>query len=250
MDLQDIFTTFASYLVKKPKRNTIKVCLELIGKTGVEIGGPSSFFGARSHFPAYLFAKSIDGVNFSTQTVWEGSLQAGENYRYYKNHLGYQFIDEASELHSVPSGRYDFLLSCHSLEHIANPVKALFEWARVLKHKGLLCLVLPDKRYTFDNNRPYTDFDHLLSDFHSNVDEGDTAHFEEVLALHNMERDKGVSTMEELKTRTLNNLHNRCVHHHVFSLELVTQLLNYCGFRVTIQKEIDHWHLFTIAEKQ
>ncbi|PYL73305.1 MAG: hypothetical protein DMF22_01865 [Verrucomicrobia bacterium] len=36
----------------------------------------------------------------------------------------------------IPSGKYDFLLASHCLEHMANPLCAFQEWLRVLKKKG------------------------------------------------------------------------------------------------------------------
>jgi hypothetical protein len=51
------------------------------------------------------------------------------------------------------------------LEHIPNPLAALFEWHRVLRPGGKLYLVVPDKRYTFDSAREITSARHVLDDF-------------------------------------------------------------------------------------
>jgi SAM-dependent methyltransferase len=242
-------TTFISYLNKPVKRKLLKKCFALRNKTGIEIGGPSNFFLPKGYFPIYAFAKKIDGVNFSSETVWEGKLSEGNNYKYYNKKTGFQYLIEASDLSKIKNNSYDFLLSCHSLEHVANAIKALKEWNRILKPGASLVLALPDKRYTFDHKRLYTSFEHLLKDFENNVDEHDETCFEEVLQLHDLSMDPGTNSMEEFKERIRNTFSNRCVHHHVFSTELVKQVLEYCGFSVLLQQEITNLHLFTIAVK-
>lgn len=249
MNLKESFITCLSYLKNPFKRATINAAKTFKGQTGIEIGGPSKPFDLRSFFPVYLYAGKIDGVNFSNTTVWEGNIKEGNSYQYTANRpKGRQYIDEAAALTSVPDNHYDFLLSCHSLEHVANPVQALKRWNTVLKPGGRLCLILPDKRYTFDHNRPYTSFEHLLQDYQTNVTEQDTTHFDEVIRLHDLSKDRG-QTEAALMERTQNNYINRCVHHHVFSFELIEQLLNYCGFKITMTKAFEPFHLFTLAEK-
>lgn len=249
MKIKDLLITQISYIKKPSKRATIQMAKAFKGLEGIEVGGPSSSFGLKSFFPVYLYAKKIDGVNFSDETVWEGKIKEGNFYKYYdENNLGHQYIGEASELKAVPDNHYDFLLSCHSLEHIANPIKALKRWKEVLKKGAKICLILPDKRYTFDNKRPYTTFAHLLNDFKKDIDETDTTHFDEVNQLHDLEKDI-LQTRLALKERTADNIVNRCVHHHVFSFELINELLAYCGFEVLINKEFQPFHLLTLAEK-
>lgn len=65
----------------------------------------------------------------------------------------------------IPTDALDYLCSSHVLEHLANPIASLFEWHRVLRPGGWLYLVVPDKRFTFDLNRPVTSSTHLLRDF-------------------------------------------------------------------------------------
>src|SRR5215216_66239 len=153
--------TVLSYLFKPAKRKLIRLSYELKSKTGLEIGGPSSIFGLKGYFPVYVFADHIDGVNFSNETIWEGKIGEGQNFRYFEDKTGHQFIDEASELKNISSQKYDFVLSSHSLEHVANPVKALKRWNDVLKDGGQLVLILPDKEHTFDVHRSYTSFQHF-----------------------------------------------------------------------------------------
>ena len=249
MKLKEKIITRISFLLHPSKRKLINISKKLNSMIGLEIGGPSSFFSIRSYLPIYLFAKRIDGLNFNNSTVWEGNIREGQNYSYYGNKKGYQFITEASDLNKIKTHTYDFVASCHCLEHVANPIKVLKEWNRVIKTRGYLILVLPDKNFTFDEARPFTTFEHLEKDFLQGIAENDTTHFNEVISLHNIKKDKGVQTYEQLVDRTINNLRNRCVHHHVFNFELITQMLAYSGFSIVFQQWVFPFHLVTIAEK-
>jgi SAM-dependent methyltransferase len=74
------------------------------------------------------------------------------------------FLADASAL-PLADGTLDYLCSSHVLEHLANPLAALWEWHRALAPGGLLYLVVPDKRFTFDAPRATTGTGHLLLDF-------------------------------------------------------------------------------------
>ena len=53
------------------------------GLEGVEIGGPSGFF--QRSLPIYRVVKSLDCVNFGSKTLWQGNVEQGNNYHYYKD---------------------------------------------------------------------------------------------------------------------------------------------------------------------
>jgi ubiquinone/menaquinone biosynthesis C-methylase UbiE len=247
MNIFDSIITLLSYARQPQKRELIKEAYTLKGKTGIEIGGPTALFGLKGSFPIYLFAERIDGVNFSNETVWEGKIQQGNNYRYYENKTGYQYIAEATDLQNIPNNAYDFVLSSHSLEHVANPIKALKEWFRVLKKHGKLILILPDKRYTFDHKRNYTTYEHLISDYTTNTTEHDTTHFEEILETH--DKDVARVSYDECKQALSDNFVQRCAHHHVFSLDVTKQILEYAGYKIQNQMTVPPFHMVTIAAK-
>ncbi len=249
MKFSQSIITLISYITRPGKRKLINISYSLKDKIGLEIGGPSAFFNLKSYFPVYVLAKRIDGVNFSAETVWEGKIKEGMSYKYAKEKKGFQYISEASDLDDIKDDHYDFLLSCHSLEHIANPVKTLKRWNHILKKGGKFILVLPDKNFTFDHNRPYTTFAHLILDFNEEKNEHDATHFEEILRLHDITKDAMINSTEELKARTVDNFINRCVHHHVYSLELVRGVLIHCGFKIEYQQKAPPFHLVTVAEK-
>ena len=250
MTLFENLITLVSYIKQPAKRKMIKLAATFDNQVGLEVGGPSALFNFKSAFPIYLHAKMIDGVNFSNHTLWEGEIKQGNLYSYYKNKQGFQFIGEAADLKGVKDASYDFVLSCHSLEHVANPIKALKDWSRVLKQNGRLVLVLPDKEFTFDHNRPITSLAHLIEDYNNNIDESDTTHFDEVINLHDFTFDAFVQSKEELIQRTHLNIENRAVHHHVFNLDLIKEMLIYCGFEMIHQQTYPPFHLVSVAERK
>ena len=242
--------TLISYIIKPKKRKLIRWSYKLRTKIGLEIGGPSSIFGLTGYFPVYLFATRIDSVNFSNETAWEGKLTEGETFKYFGSKRGYQFIQEASDLKNIPLASYDFLLSSHSLEHIANPIKALKIWHSLLKTKGQFILILPDKRNTFDIKRPYTSLQHLINDFEQEVDEHDTTHFDEIISNYSPLKATDAGSVETVRKTLQNNFVNRYAHHHVFNFDMIRDLLQYCGFETVYQQEAAPFHLITIAIKK
>ncbi len=84
---------------------------------GIEIGGPSGIFGRRGIIPVYPVAKKLDNVNFSHNTVWEGTINEGNSFTFNKGTTpGYQYVGEAGNLEFIADSSYDFVLSSHCLE--------------------------------------------------------------------------------------------------------------------------------------
>jgi len=211
-------------------------------KSGLEIGGPSPIFQAV--IPIYKTLGSLDGVNFSANTLWEGPIDAGRTYNYFNKKTGHQFISDATSLRDIPSDSYDFLLSCNSLEHVANPLKALLEWKRVLKNEGAFVLVLPNKASNFDHKRPTTEFEHLLADFNNDIKEDDLTHLQEILDLHDLSRDKCAGNFSDFKTRCQDNFNNRTLHHHIFDEDLIRRVLAHANFNIIcIDVKIDNFYV-------
>ena len=174
--------------------------------------------------------------------MWEGEIENLEPVSYYKNKIGKRLISEASELDFPVKKTYDFIISSNCLEHVANPIKALKRWKEVLKKDGKLLLILPNKDSSFDHLRPCTTIEHLIEDFTKNIGEDDLTHLEEILKLHDLKRDKPAGTFEEFRKRSLMNQVNRGLHHHVFNLKNINEMLEYSEFKVieNLSTKIDH----------
>lgn len=231
--LQKKLTNFDDYLA------------EFSGKSGIEIGGPSLVF--KHYLPIYRQINELDGVNFSNQTHWEGRITEGNTYQFFKNKTGYQYISDGTDLSQIDDKKYDFVLSSHCLEHIANPLKALKEWHRILKDDGVLFLILPNKIGNFDNNRKNTTFEHILEDYNTQMTEHDLTHMEEILSLPDSVMSK--DEKEKFKQQSLDNFNNRYLHHHVFDLTLMQKMVDFIGFEC-IQKDENYYNLFMLARKK
>ena len=219
-------------------------------KNGLEIGGPSGIFKSGDYLPLYELASKVDGCNFSTNTVWEGIIKEGNSYRYQDGKPnGHQFICEGNNLEAIQSGSYDFVLSSHSLEHFANPLKAVQEWLRILKPGGIMLLVLPDKRFTFDNKRPVTKFEHIKQDFENDMQETDLTHLEEILNLHDYSLSPEIKDREFYRQRSLKNFENRCLHHHVFDEALLREMFNYFKMEFLYTDFAPPYHLIMMGRK-
>lgn len=218
-------------------------------KAGLEIGGPSPMFCTNGYLPVYPVVKSLDGVNFSTKTIWEGEIEQGDNY-IYDGKKGFQYIAEGTLLDQIGSCTYDFVLSCNNLEHIANPIKSLLEWKRVIKNGGHIILILPRKESNFDHRRPTTSFAHLKNDFENNTGENDLTHLKEILQLHNLKRDSLAGSFEGFTKRSKNNFKNRSLHHHVFDISLLEKMIDFIGMKVLISHSSPTDHFLAAAKTE
>jgi SAM-dependent methyltransferase len=222
----------------------------LTGKKGVEIGGPSDTFEEGSFLPVYEVIEGLDGADFSHETTWLKRRKDGDSFPWHQHKSpGRLFIVDGTNLLPVPDRKYDFVLSCHVLEHMANPLQAIQEWIRVLVPGGSILLILPRKEATFDHRRPVTSMAHLLEDYTRGTSENDLSHLEEILALHDLERDPLAGTLDAFRKRSLDNKYNRCLHHHVFDLELARTCLTHFGLKVLSARLVGPLHQVVLAQK-
>lgn len=223
--------------------STIKSHIE--ERFGLEFGGPSSIFSTNHLVPIYGIAASIDNCNFAHQTLWsrdDGSRRFGPR-------LGRQFIMEASDPSAIADGSYDFVAASHVLEHVANPLRALHEWKRIVKPGGALLVIVPHKPHTFDHRRPYTTFEHIKADFETTVSEEDLTHLEEIIALHDLDLDRQAGSPQQFRQRCLRNASHRAMHHHVFSPEVLAEMFTFLQMGIlNLAIEQPH-HIIALARK-
>lgn len=220
------------------------------GKLGLEIGGPSGAFSNRGLIPIYPIADRIDNCNFGAQTTWLNNISEGMNFRFSdRARPGRQYIAEASNLHQIDTSSYDFVLSSHCIEHLANPLAGLHEWSRVLRQHGALVLIVPHKDGTFDHRRPVTAMSHLIDDFEAKRGEDDMTHFDEILELHDLHKDPGAGTLESFRARSLRNAENRCFHHHVFDTRLAARMVDHVGLQILEIELVRPYHIVIIARR-
>lgn len=232
------------------KAGSYKVCRDFVmNKSGIEFGGLSNIFSLKGLLPLYPIVESLDNCNYSSRTIWEGEIKPGYSYKYYQDKTGYQYVLDTTEFKKIPSEKYDFVLGSHIIEHFANPIKAIFEWKRILKAGGILIAVIPHKDGTFDNRRSVTKLSHLIDDYKNNTGENDLKHIEEILELHDLNSDKEAGTIQQFKERSLNNYENRSLHHHVFNTQLAANLINYIGLQIIKVEPVLPCHIIVTAKK-
>ncbi|MBI4701106.1 MAG: methyltransferase domain-containing protein [Deltaproteobacteria bacterium] len=221
---------------------------ELCGACGLEVGGPSELFERGSAVPVYPILSRLDGCNFSTATMWEGEIRAGEGYRFdRRRRVGRQHICEGADLAGIADASYDGVLSCHALEHMANPLRALTRWKQVVRPGGGLLLVVPDPGGCFDHRRPVTTLAHLREDLDRGVGEDDLTHLEEWLDLIDLEMAGLAGKRAELRARSERNAENRGMHHHVFDAALVDAVLALVGWQRLALEPLAPLHIMGFA---
>jgi SAM-dependent methyltransferase len=233
------------------KPRMLSLCQELVKERhGLEIGGPTAIFSRKGNLAIYPHIARLDNCNFGQNTTWERSLQEGHTFKYDQGRpAGFQHISEAVDLKKIPDGTYDFVLSCHSIEHIANPLAAIREWMRVLLPEGRLLLVTPHMEGTFDHHRPLTNLCHLIEDLQGKTGEDDLTHLAEILKFHDFDRDLGSPDFAAFKVRSERNLEFRCLHHHVFDTSLVVNMIDYLGMQILKVEAIRQFHIIVAAQK-
>jgi SAM-dependent methyltransferase len=143
-------------------------------------------------------------------------------------------IDEAESLSSVPGGSQDFVVANHILEHCQDPIGTLKTFVRVLRPGGVLYLTVPDKRFTFDRDRPVTPLAHLLRDHEDGPEWSRRGHFEEFvrLALGVTDADAAERQVEELLAADYS------IHYHVWTqcefAELLAATAAEIGFEIEL----------------
>lgn len=211
-------------------------------KTGIEIGGPTELF-------SYIYddCKACDGVDFCVHTVWR-TLETKE-FKYADKLLGQSFIMEATDMQQIEDESYDFVLSSNNLEHIANPLKALREFSRVVKKGGAVLVLVPMKDRCFDHNRNYTTFEHLTEDFFNGIGENDLTHLDEIIEKHDYDMDVACGGKDKFIKRAKKNAENRCLHHHVFDEKNLRKAFDFAGLDVVDFSEIqNNW--FIIGQRR
>lgn len=138
-------------------------------------------------------------------------------------------------IENVADGSLDFLVACHVIEHTRNPIGSIAAAWRKLKPGGRLVLVVPDKKRTFDRDRPVTPLGHLIEDHLAPDRSRDYAHYEEFYALAQPVPQFDRPRMVEKKF-----MEGYAIHYHVWTHDAFATMLDY------VASDVCPWsHLWT-----
>jgi len=164
-----------------------------------------------------------------------------------KNPTNVDYVSDAADLSFIGDDTLDFVCSSHVLEHLANPLKAMAEWKRVIKKGGIVYAGVPDKRYTFDRKRPKTPLSHLIEDFEKNMDQSDKTHISEFLEKFD-ENESCRDSIEQRREDMRNNFESR-VHHHVWIADDVKEIFEHVDLRILYGPILHHGTIHIIGQK-
>ena len=113
------------------------------------------------------------------------------------------------------------MIANHFIEHTEDPISALRNAFRVLRTGGIVYLAAPDKRRTFDEERPLTTITHLERDYRDGPSWSRAAHFEEWARL--VDHDENVGE----RVRVLTQM-DYSIHFHVWTAKSFNSFLEHC----------------------
>ena len=131
-------------------------------------------------------------------------------------------IDDGEKLYKISDCSQDFVISSHMLEHCIDPIEAIENMIRVLKPGGILYLIIPDKKYIFDVNRPITPLQHLISDHKRWAERSLMDHYIEWSTIIDKKTgEDAIIYAKELREKGIN------VHFHVWTQAEIIELIAY-----------------------
>ena len=71
---------------------------------------------------------------------------------------------DAQSFQGIEEESLDFVISAHVIEHLEDPIGSIRNAIQCLKPGGIHLLVVPDRRHTFDRDRPGTPLSHVIQD--------------------------------------------------------------------------------------
>lgn len=138
-------------------------------------------------------------------------------------------IDDGQHLRTFADESVDFIVANHMLEHTEDPIGALEAFLRVVRVGGVLFLVLPDARHSFDALRARTSIGHLVRDHVEGPEISRADHHREWAAVECLTGEAAERRAEQLAREEAHH------HFHVWELETFLALLLALDLSMTIE---------------
>lgn len=171
---------------------------------------------------------------------WETTEAMREQVRQLPYHqdaliVNVDIVDDGDTLASVGESTQDFIIANHFLEHVQDPIGTIKRHLEILKPGGVLYYGIPDKRFTFDRQRPVTTLEHHYRDHEEGPAWSLDQHVEEYVALaENKTGSEGRDRIAELM-----KLPRLGIHFHVWTIQEVTEMLMGMWARYQMPFEIE-----------
>lgn len=145
----------------------------LIGQ-GLEVGG--------LHHPLWVSKKAsvkyVDRLSVEELRIQYPELNDFEL-------VNVDIVDDGEKLTKVQDNSLNFLIGNHMLEHCENPLGTIRSHLSKLINGGILYYAVPNKKCSFDIDRPTTSFEHLVKDDQEGPEISRYQHFHEWVTLVN-----------------------------------------------------------------
>ena len=143
--------------------------------------------------------------------------------------LSMDIVDDGERLDTFDEESQDFIIANHFIEHTQDPIGTLRRFMAVLKPGGVLFFALPDKRFTFDIDRPLTTLEHLIRDHEEGPEWSYIDHlYEFSRKIHKLEPDHTERHVREMIDT------NYSIHFHVWTHESFLEFLFHARDRYEI----------------
>lgn len=144
-------------------------------------------------------------------------------------------VDDGETLGTVADGTLDFVIANHMLEHTENPIGTIRNHLRKIRPGGVLYYAIPDRRYSFDVDRPLTQIEHLIRDDREGPQISRDDHYREWTRLVSKIEEPG-----ELEAHAAHlNKASYSIHFHVWQhesfVEFLGEVRDYLGGAFTIE---------------
>jgi SAM-dependent methyltransferase len=132
-------------------------------------------------------------------------------------------VDNGERLESFAAASLDFVVANHFIEHTEDPIGTLRNHLRVLRPGGILFMVVPDKRGTFDQPRDLTQLEHLIRDNVEGPEWSRDEHYRE-WARH-VDQKQGAEVEDHAQHLAASRF---SIHFHVWTPSAYLAMLLYC----------------------
>ena len=155
-------------------------------------------------------------------------------------------VDIVSDATTIPlaDNSFDYVFSCHCLEHMPDTIGTLKEWLRVLKPGGRLVLMLPHAGRTWESERTLSSLEHHVRDHANKVDLYDFTDWDEFERAFSAESRRNPAEgswfndpLAKMPNGSLNPrwaAEHGLFHYHAWNQNILSDVLRYLGLNIQV----------------